>query len=147
VLTELEHAEPGTGTRIGPALRAVAERVKRRGLIILLSDLMDDPEAVLQGLRHFRNGHHEIVVFHVLDAAEETFPFRGDTEFEDMESGRRIATNAWEIRDSYLARFEEWMTIYRRACGEIGVEYVPTTTSTPFDLALFRYLEKRSRLN
>lgn len=147
ILTELEHAVPGSGTHTGPALRAVAERIRRRGLIVLLSDLMDRPEDVLQGLRHFRHGQHEIVVFHVLDPAEESFPFRGDTEFEDMETGRRLATHAWEVREAYLERFHEWTTIYRRACGEIGVEYVPTTTSTPFDLALFRYLEKRSRLH
>jgi hypothetical protein len=124
----------------------VAERIRRRGLILVLSDLMDRPQEVMQGLRHFRHGRHEVVVFHILDPAEQEFPFRQETEFEDLETGARLDTHAWEIRDAYLERFRAWTTWYQRACGEIGAEYVPMSTATPFDLALFRYLEKRSRL-
>ncbi len=147
ILAELERAEAGRGTSIAPALRRVAERIHRRGLVMVFSDLMDSPDEVLASLERFRHGRHELVVFHVLDEAEETFPFRGETEFEDLETGQRLATHAWEIRDDYLERFRAWTTRYRRACGEMGAEYVAVSTSTPFDLALFRYLEKRSRLN
>ena len=146
ILAALDRVEAGSGTRIGEALQRVAERIPRRGLIVILSDLMDSPEAVMQGLRHFRHDRHEVVVFHVLDPAEETFPFDGETEFEDLETGERVSTQGWEIRDAYIARFQAWLAGYRRACGEIGAEYVPMSSATPFDLALFRYLEKRSKL-
>lgn len=147
LLVELESAKAERRTKIGPALHRVAERVPRRGLVVLLSDLMDEPETVLQGLKHFRHAGHEVVVFHVLDSAEEEFPYQDEVEFEDLETGTRIATHGWEIRDAYLERMRAWIDVYRRACGDIGVEYVPVSTSTPFDLALFRFLEKRSRLN
>jgi len=147
ILSELNALTPGRQTRIGSALRRIAERIHRRGLVMIFSDLMDDPESVLPGLRHFRHGQHELVVFHILDPAEEEFPFQGETEFEDLETGSRLSTHAWEIRDAYLERFRAWTTTYQRACGEIGAEYVPVSTATPFDLALFRYLEKRSRLS
>lgn len=146
VLGELDGLEAGKGTHVGVALRRVAERIARRGLVLVFSDLMDSVDDVLAGIKHFRHGHHETVVFHVLDPAEETFPFKGETEFEDLETGDRLATHAWEIRDDYIERFRSWTTAYRRACGEIGAEYVPVSTKTPCDLALFRYLEKRSRL-
>jgi uncharacterized protein (DUF58 family) len=147
LLTELDRVEAGSKTRIGAALARMAERIHRRGLVLLFSDLMDRPEDVLQGIRLFRFGRHEVVLFHILDPAEEEFPFKGETEFEDLETGQKLSTQAWEIRDEYRARLEAWRTTYRRACGEIGVEYVPISTATPFDLGLFRYLEKRSRLH
>jgi uncharacterized protein (DUF58 family) len=147
ILAELEAVTAGRATRIGPALHAMADRIGRRGLVMLFSDLMDRPDEVMQGLRHFRHQRHEVVVFHVLDPAEESFPFQGETEFEDLETGRRLSTHAWEIKQAYLERVQAWTTRYRRACGEIGVEYVPISTATPFDIALFRYLEKRGRLN
>jgi len=147
LLTELDHAQPGSKTRIGPALRQLAERIHRRGLVLVFSDFMDRPDEVLQGVRHFRHGRHEVVLFHVLDPAEEEFPFKGETEFEDLETGEKLSTQAWEIRNDYRSRLEAWKTTYRRACGEIGAEYVPISTATPFDVGLFRYLEKRSRLH
>jgi len=149
LLVELDNAEPaGHDTKIAPALHAMAERIQRRGLVLLFSDLWDEPEDdVLRGLRHFRHQRHEVVLFHVLDPAEEEFPFRGETEFEGLESGKRLSTHAWEIRDDYMKLLNERTTRYRIACGQLGVEYVPVSTSTPFDLALFRYLEKRSRLH
>ncbi len=149
ILTELENAEPsGHDTRIGPALHTMAERIRRRGLVLLVSDLWNEREEdVLQGLRHFRHQRHEVVLFHVLDPAEEEFPFREETEFQDLESGRRVFTNPWEIRGEYMKLLRERTSTYRVACGQMGVEYVPVSTATPFDLALFRYLEKRSRLH
>ena len=85
LLQELDRIHPAGETNISAILHILAERLKRRGLIILISDLLDDPESVMSGLRHFRHGHHEVLVFHLLDPGEIEFDFRGDVEFEDLE--------------------------------------------------------------
>ncbi len=85
ILTELDRAKPEGETDISAILHILAERLKRRGLIILISDLLDEPEAILSGLRHFRHSQHEVLVFHILDPNEIEFDFKGDIEFEDLE--------------------------------------------------------------
>jgi uncharacterized protein (DUF58 family) len=146
LLREIERSRGGEGTRVGRSLHHLADRIKRRGLIILLSDLLDDPEEVLAGLRHFRHRKHEVVVFHVLDPAEIEFPFREETGFVDLESGETLDTQPWEIAREYRARFREWSERYKRECREHRIDYVPMNTATPYDLALYRYLEKRKTL-
>ena len=132
---------------MGGSLHELADRIKRRGLILLISDLMDDPESVLLALKHFRHKKHEVVVFHVLDPAEITFPFRDETGFVDLETGKEITTSSWEIARDYRARFGAWSENYRRRCQENRIDYVLMDTSTPFDRALLRYLEKRRKLH
>jgi uncharacterized protein (DUF58 family) len=146
LLTELEKSEPAEGTRMGGALEELAERVKRRGLILLFSDLMDDPASVMRALKHFRHRQHEVVVFHVLDPYEIDFPFRQESGFVDMETGEELMTQPWEIADQYRERFREWGQAYERVCLENRIEYVRLSTETPFDVALLRYLEKRRKL-
>jgi uncharacterized protein (DUF58 family) len=133
-------------TRLGPSLHELAERIKRRGLVILLSDLMDKPEDVLSGLQHFRHRHHEVIVFHVLDPDEIEFPFHDTSTFVDLESGERLTTEPWEIGARYRERLDAWRERYRRACREQLIDYVPLDTRTPFDRALMAYLEKRAKL-
>jgi uncharacterized protein (DUF58 family) len=140
-------ALPAQGrTRLGPALHELAERIKRRGLVVLFSDLMDDPAEVLAGLQHFRHDHHEVVVFHLLDPDEVDFPYTDGATFVDLESGERLTTEPWEIARRYRERLAAWSERYRRQCRERRVEYVRIDTRTPFDLALLAYLEKRARL-
>ena len=146
VLRALGELPPQGRTKLGPALHELAERVKRRGLVILCSDLMDDPAEVLLGLQHFRHRHHEVVVFHVLDPDEVDFPYADTATFVDMESGDRLTTEPWEIARQYRARLEAWSTHYARACRENLIDYVRLDTRTPFDRALLSYLEKRTRL-
>ncbi|HTM57456.1 MAG TPA: DUF58 domain-containing protein, partial [Candidatus Udaeobacter sp.] len=128
------------------ALHGLAERIKRRGLIVILSDLMDKPADVLQGLQHFRHRRHEVVVFHVLDPDEIEFPYTDTATFVDLESGERLTTEPWEIARRYRARFTAWTEQYRRQCREQRIDYVPLDTRTPFDQALLAYLEKRVKL-
>jgi uncharacterized protein (DUF58 family) len=137
----------GRRTRIGDSLHYLADRLKRRGLVILISDLMDDPQTVLTGLKHFRHRQHEVVVFHLLDPAEVDFPFREETVFIDMETRERISTVPWEIAREYRARVAEWRSAYRRTCAEHAIDYAEIRTDTPYDVALLRYLEKRRRLH
>jgi uncharacterized protein (DUF58 family) len=146
ILNQLERTEPAATTAMGTALEFLAERIKRRGLILLFSDLMDDPGKVIRGLKHFRHRQHEVVVFHVLDPYEVEFPFRQEAGFVDVETGRELMTQPWEVAQDYKRRFAAWSLAYQRACLENRIEYVRLTTDTPYDVALLRYLEKRKTL-
>jgi uncharacterized protein (DUF58 family) len=146
VLKCLSQGEPSGRTRLGPALHELAERIKRRGLVILLSDLLDTPSEVLSGLQHFRHRHHEVIVFHVLDPDEIEFPYTDASTFVDMETGAQLTTEPWEIAARYREKLEGWRGNYSRSCREQRIDYVPLDTRTPFDKALLAYLEKRATL-
>jgi uncharacterized protein (DUF58 family) len=154
ILGELSRLDPqareiaqGRGTRIGQSLHYLADRLRRRGLVVLISDLMDDPMSVLTGLKHFRHRQHEVVVFHLLDPAETAFPFREETVFIDLETRERVSTVPWELAREYRERVAAWRTAYRRTCAEHAIDYAEIRTDTPYDVALLRYLEKRRRLH
>ena len=146
VLKSLSHGEPAGRTKLGPALHRLAERIKRRGLVVVLSDLLDTPSAVLSGLQHFRHGHHEVIVFHILDPDEIEFPYTDASTFVDMETGAHLTTEPWEIAARYRQQLEAWRGSYARSCREQRIDYVPLDTRTPFDKALLAYLEKRATL-
>ena len=146
ILRTLGELEPQGRTRLGPALHELAERIKRRGLIILCSDLMDTPAEVLLGLQHFRHRRHEVVVFHILDPDEVEFPYADTATFVDVETGERLTTEPWEIAKRYRERLAAWTEHYARSCRENRIDYVRLDTRTPFDQALLAYLEKRTRL-
>ena len=146
ILKTLGSLEPQGRTRLGPALHELAERIKRRGLVVLCSDLMDRPSEVLSGLQHFRHRHHEVVLFHILDPDELEFPYTDTATFVDMETDERLTTEPWEIAKRYRERIAAWTDHYRRACREHLIDYVQLDTRTPFDRALLAYLEKRARL-
>src|SRR5437867_3718168 len=146
LLRTLGSLAPQGRTRLGPALHELAERIKRRGLIILCSDLMDQPTEVLSGLQHFRHRRHEVIVFHILDPNETEFPYTDTATFVDMESGERITTEPWEIARRYRERLATWTELYKRNCRERRIDYVQLDTRTPFDRALLAYLQKRARL-
>jgi uncharacterized protein (DUF58 family) len=146
VLKTLAGAEARGATRLGPTLHELAERIKRRGLVILCSDLMDQPADVLSSLQHFRHRRHEVIVFHILDPDEVEFPYTDTATFVDMESGARLTTEPWEIARSYRERLGAWTAFYKRSCRERLIDYVQLDTRMPFDRALLAYLEKRARL-
>ncbi len=146
VLKTLAAAAPAGRTRLGPALHELAERIKRRGLVVLFSDLLDKPDEVLSGLQHFRHRNHEVIVFHVLDPDEITFPYTDASTFVDLETGAQLTTEPWEIANRYRENLAAWRDRYARACREQRIDYVPLDTRTPFDRALLTYLEKRATL-
>ncbi|MDM7915647.1 MAG: DUF58 domain-containing protein [Candidatus Eisenbacteria bacterium] len=136
------------GTDVGPCLEQIAERTQRRGLMILLSDLWDSkPDGVIRALKHFRHRQHEVVVLHLQDPKEERFDYRDESIFVDMESGERLNVQPWELRPEYLRLMRERIDYYKRECGANRIGYERILTDTPFDVALLRYLEKRSRLH
>ena len=147
VLKVLDNLPQGRATAVGEVLHRVAETVQRRGLILLMSDLMDDPATVLEGLKHFRHRGHEVVVFQILDPREVDLDFAGEVEFEDLETpGRRLRIEPAHLADGYRRRHEEWRDQLRRECRRQLVDLVEITTDTPFDRGLGAYLRKRRRL-
>ncbi len=146
MMRQLEAIEPGRMTNVAQTLHKLANRFKRRCLIVLVSDLYDEPEEVMRALHHFRHRRHEVIVFHVFDKAEIDFPFRETIAFHDLETGERIQVDPAYVRDAYREEIDRFIEDYRRACAESRIDYVMTDTSTPYDFMLSQYIAKRNRL-
>jgi uncharacterized protein (DUF58 family) len=146
ILAELEQTQAGKKTNTGAALHRVAERLNRRGLVIILSDLFDDPGDVMTALKHFRYNKHEVLLFHILDPRERNFKFGRDAIFRDMESEEEIMTQPYQIQRMYQQAMEEFVARYKRECREQRIDYVLLDTGTSFDKALFEYLNKRKKI-
>lgn len=146
VLEILEPEAATSDTDVGKVLNEVAERIKRRGLVILISDLIDDVDKIAHGLGHFRHDRHEVLVFHVLDDAELNFPYDRLTRFKDMEGAGRVVANAKSLRNRYLTRIGQWLEGVQAACFERDVSYLLANTNEGYDQFLAAYLEKRSRI-
>ncbi|HZV13150.1 MAG TPA: DUF58 domain-containing protein [Candidatus Kapabacteria bacterium] len=147
VLKALEETQPANTTRVKNALDLVAERLKRRGLVIVLSDLFDDPQTVLNTFKHFRHDNHEMIVFHILDPRERDFAFGADALFTDIETAEQMPTQPFHIRKAYKEAMHQFIEKYKRGCREQLIDYVMIDTATPFDKVLFEYLGKRKRLD
>jgi uncharacterized protein (DUF58 family) len=149
LLRQMVQTEPGDDTRMAPAFHEVAERLSRRGLVIVLSDLLDDPDQVLRGLRHFRHRGHEVIVFHLLDPRERDLDFRrSDTRFVDLElPDQSLTTQPWHMQSAYRELMREQQQTYARQCADARIDYALIDTATPFDVALSRYLVRRQRIS
>ncbi len=144
VLEELAITEPAEDTRCADTFHEIAERIPPRGLIIVISDLFDDADAIKKALHHFRYRNHELVVFHLMAEEEFTFPFEKFDDFKCMEiEGRRLNIDPSTIRASYLDRVREHLKSIELACGQMQADYVPINTSTPVSEALFSYFSQR----
>jgi len=146
LLSRMENIKAGPETNIAPVLHQTAETIKKRGLIILISDLFDDPENVLSGLQHFRYKGHEVVVFHILDPQELKLDFSQRTRFRDMESGEEIITDPWYIQSDYQKSIEYFCDYIKSRCLRKNIDYVRLATDTALELALSEYLLKRKRM-
>ncbi|GAB4290825.1 MAG: DUF58 domain-containing protein [Ignavibacteriaceae bacterium] len=146
ILKALAAAEPAFGTNTVLSLGIIAEKIKRRGLVIVISDLFDDVDEVLRGLKHFRYKKNEVIVFHLLDPAERSFSFGSDSVFVDMETEEQITTQPFQIRKAYKEAFDEFTGRIKKECLNSNIEYNLVDTSVPFDKALIAYLHKRSKL-
>jgi uncharacterized protein (DUF58 family) len=146
ILLELEHLQTSNRTKTGFALHRLAERMTRRGLVIVLSDLFDDPVQVLTALKHFRHNHHEVLVMQILDPLERTFAFGSDAVFKDVETGEQLPTQPYQIQRAYQKEMKGFLERYKRECRENDIDYVLLDTATPFDTALVNYLNKRKHL-
>lgn len=143
VLATLGGATAANKTDVGVVFHAMAERLRQRGLVILISDLFDDPEKILKGLSHFRHRRHDVIVFHVMDEYEVTFPFQRMTLFDGMEEYPKILVDPRALRQAYLEEVEKFCGRIRRGCTQQMVDYCRITTDRQLDVELSKYLAQR----
>jgi uncharacterized protein (DUF58 family) len=139
-------AHPGGGaTDLGPPLKRIAETITRRGLIILISDLLTSIERLEPDLNYLKASGHDVVIFNVLDPAELNFNFKTPALFQDIESGRNMYVDPAVAQKSYEQRLEKHLTTVKSTCRNLGIDYHLFATDRPFDLALLEFLQDRMR--
>ena len=146
ILSQLDDKDSGNDTQIGMVLHELADRIKKRGMVILISDLLDKPENIMKGLKHFRHQNQEVIVFHIKDRKESEFDFDTRTKFFDMETGEEIVTEPWHIRSNYNELISKLESNYKSNCRENLIDYVPLFTDQSLDIGITEYLIKRSKL-
>lgn len=146
MMQRLEAVEPSEETDIAAILHLLANRFKKRCLIVVISDLYDEPEDVMRALHHFRHRKHEVIVFNVFDKAEVEFPFTDTIAFHDLETNEKIQIDPAYVRDAYREQINGFIESYRRSCAESNIDYVMTDTSVPYDFMLSKYIAKRTLL-
>ena len=146
LLNVLDVKSPGVDTKIEPVLHEMAERIKKRGLVIIISDLFDEPINIMNGLKHFRYSKQEVILFHILDRNELEFDFNTRTKFIDMESGEEITTDPWHVQNDYKNLIKGLQDYYKSECRLNLIDYVPLFTDDSLDKGLSEYFNKRQRL-
>jgi uncharacterized protein (DUF58 family) len=145
MLVTLDRLQLGTETNVSKPLHQLADSLSKRGIVVLISDLLDDPERVIRGLKHFRFRGTDVIVFHVLDPDELAFPFERATRFEDMETRDEVMAVPVVVRDHYLKAIGGLIERYKQELGAAGIDYQLLTTDQPLELALLAYLSTRGR--
>ena len=145
LLVTLDRLHPGSATNVARPLHQLAEGLHKRGLVVLISDLLDDPERVIRGLRHFQFRGSDVIVFHVLDPDEIDFPFDRPTRFEDLETGQDVLAVPSVARAHYVDAMAALIERYRRELGASGIDYQLLRTTEPLEMALLAYLSTRTR--
>ena len=146
VVEVLETPRGGRGTAFMPVLRSLAETLPRRGLVVVVSDLLGDRDGVFKGLQMLRKRGHDLVLLHVLDDDELDFPFDGPTRFEGLEIPDHIACNPRALRAGYLAALEDFLADVRRQAAAARCDYSLVRTREPLDAALVKFLSRRARM-
>lgn len=146
ILKSLANAEPSEKTNTAQSLNDSAEKIKGRGLVIIISDFFDELSSVLNAIRHFRYKKNEVIVFQVLDPIERSFSFGRDAIFKDMETADELTTQPYQIQKSYREAMEEFTSKIKAECLNTNIDYNLIETSEPYDKALLRYVQKRSKL-
>lgn len=144
LVKELAGNVGGAKTSMGRVLHALAERLVRRMLVILISDLFDDADAILKGFRHLRYRRHELIVWNIWDPAELNLPFKGPILFEGLESSGRLLTDPRSLRARYLDEVERFQNRLRAGCGHMQIDFTVFNTAAALDTALSVYLATRN---
>ena len=142
----LSNSQPDRGTNTEKGLAGLPERFPQRGLIVLISDLLDDPEKIIAGLKGFRIRRHEVIVFHLLAPEERDFPYRDNIEFVDAETNETLTAQSSYIAETYRKALEEHTDKIRRFCRQNDVDFIPLSTDQSLSVALLAYLNKRQRM-
>ena len=145
ILALLAGLKPSGQTDVAGCLHRLAAMIRSKSLVMVFSDLLTEPEPVMQSLHHLRHRGHEIIVFHILDEAEVHFPFDGVIEFRDVEEERKLTLDAKGMRGDYLQAVHDFREYYRTECARANIDYVPIDTSVSFDKALLESLLSRRR--
>ena len=149
ILHTLNRVEPGVGRKgdlTQPLLRAT-DRLRRKGLVVLISDLYEPPSQVIEAIKPLRARGHELIVFQILDPHEIEFPFEDPSLFEDLESGSKVPISPGSMRDTYRTAMTTHMEDLAKLFRDNRVDYAVHDTSQPLDFALFNFLSARERLN
>jgi uncharacterized protein (DUF58 family) len=147
LMEKLEQTSPGGETSLSTTFHQLAESIKRRALVVVISDLFDDPDKLVEALKHFRHKKHEVVVFHVLDPAELTFPFDDVTRIEDIEDRREVISDPRAFRKAYLEELARFLETVRSGCQAAQIDYALASTGQPFDRFLGTYLARRQSMS
>jgi uncharacterized protein (DUF58 family) len=145
ILGHLARVRPRGPTGLAASLHRIADRVRKRSLLIILSDFWDEPDNVIEALHHLRFRKHDMILFQVLDSDETQFPFAGMQRFEDVESSTSVVADPEAIRASYLAALHEFCERYRTEAAAVRADFVQVDTSMTFDRALVQFLIDRQR--
>jgi uncharacterized protein (DUF58 family) len=148
ILEALTHEHPQNNeTKISTTLHHLAEKIKRRGLIIILSEfLYEEPDQILKGLKHFRHYKHEILVFNILDPNDRFFRFKNESTFVDLETGEKLKVQPYFIQEQYRRKVDQFYQTLQRECQNFNIDFQNIYTDESFEKALIRYLLKRKRM-
>jgi uncharacterized protein (DUF58 family) len=144
ILKVLNDTRPGRRGSVSEMLHKVAGVIGKRGLVVVMSDLLDEPADVIDAFAHLRYNGNDVICFHVLDAAEAKFPFSSSRKFEDVETGETVVADAGSVRAGYLEALGEFIDHYKKELFKRGIDFFNIDTSMSFDKALMGYLMKRS---
>jgi uncharacterized protein (DUF58 family) len=145
LLRTMDEVRPSSRTESGKALTAVASRLKRRGLLLVISDLLDDPEKVVGALAQFRHRGHDAIVIQVMDKDELEFPFEKMVTLKDMETREQVSLDGGEVAAEYARQIGAFLERYKKSCFEHNFDYVLASTATPYDSLLTAMLTRRKR--
>lgn len=145
VLVALERLTLGEKTDVARPLGDLVQTIRKRGLVVLISDLLDEPERVIEGLKHFRYRGTDVIVFQVLDPYELEFPFDRAARFRDSETEDEVVAVPAAVRDEYRARINALIATYRTTLGQNGIDYCLLDTSQPLEVGLLSYLQTRRK--
>ena len=145
LMTALVQTAPAGQTGLADSLQAVVRKLKRRGLVVLVSDLIDEPEPTLRAVRLLAGHRHDVIVFHVQDATELDFSFDGAALFRDVETGEEMEIDPAALRAAYRERMQGLVAFYRKGLAEAGIDYQLINTALPYDQVLTAYLNRRAR--
>jgi uncharacterized protein (DUF58 family) len=148
MIVELEHMlrdiKPAPKSTIAKQLHDVALQIKRRSLVVVISDLLADVDDIMRGLDHLRFDGHNVVVFHTLDPYELDFPFKGTWRFDGLETDEEVITQPDRIRDDYMTNLTTYLERLSKGCIGSDVDYTLVNTADPLDKILSEFLERRS---
>lgn len=146
ILKQLSSLTAADKTNTASSLSEIAQKIQRRGLVIIISDFFDDVETVIKSLKSFSYKKNEVIVFQILDPLERSFSFGKDAIFKDMETLEEMTTQPFQIQKAYRESMEEFTGKIKRECLNANFDYNLIDTSMPFDTALYTYIQKRSRI-